>query len=449
MEKMINYKSDFKLIESGCDFTVPFRFVYSTGQGQGYEASHIDGVYHNCKLLDDGRLMVVFDSHGMQPGKLFCTRHFYLTDKDYHDGICDLWDRRPVGVALCNGKTDGTDVEVELPPYYQQGDGGSQYGDVEKLTLTEEQSNGNDPIDFDISAATPYRREIHDTYGNKLGYVEFCKGKLYLEGPFTVQYYSERQEKWLKARHSHSIPDRIRAFYRENETGRIYRRGVTSRYFPNIYIEETDKAEDRHIDLQLQFNRENTLILRTSRPITEATSLELYRHISASGHKENPYGEVTDNRTKGWKYPSFSNMMDKEKKEKREALLAKLRDEFSYNLNFIDYTSSGYVYKMLFDVRDIPLAFLYKAVSGTIDYLCFSNGKNQKRLDVTRNNTDTVTLHYGLALHCGGNRISNIADLKLRIYNTARLPLTDGGGENHLSLQSSEEHIRKNIFVVR
>lgn len=449
MEKMINYKSDFKLIESGCDFTVPFRFVYSTGQGQGYEASHIDGVYHNCKLLDDGRLMVVFDSHGMQPGKLVCTRHFYLTDKDYHDGICDLWDRRPVGVALCNGKTDGTEIEVELPPYYQQGDGGSQYGDVEKLTLTERQSNGDDPIDFDISAATPYRREICDTNGNKLGYVEYCKGKLYLEGPFTVQYYSERKEKWVKARHSHSIPDKIRIFYTERECGRIYRRGVTSNYFPNIYIEETDKAEDRHIDLQLQFIRKSTLILKTSRPITEATSLELYRYISAKGHNRNSYGEITDNRTKGWKLPRFSSMKDKEGQEKREALLQRLSDAFLYETQFLDYISSGYVYKVRFDVRDIPLAFLFKTVSGTIDYLCFSNGRNQKRLDVTRNNQDTVTLHYGLALHCGSNRISNIADLKLRIYNTAKLPLTDGGGKNFLSLQSSEEDIKKNIFVVR
>ena len=449
MEKMINYKSDFKLIESGCDFTVPFRFVYSTGQGQGYEASHIDGVYNNCKLLDDGRLMVVFDSHGMKPGKLVCTRHFYLTDKDYHDGICDLWDRRPVGVALCNGKTDGTEIEVELPPYYQQGDGGSQYGDVEKLTLTEEQSNGDDPIDFDISAATPYRREICHSVGVKIGYVEFCKGKLYLEGPFTVQYYSERQEKWLKARHSHSIPDRIRVFYKDDETGRIYRRGVTSCYFPNIYIEETDKAEDRHIDLQLQFNRESTLILKTSRPITEATSLELYRYISASGHNKNRKGEITHNSTKGWKCPNFSNMRDKEKQEKREDLLQKLNFAFLNETQFIGYTLSGYVYKVRFDVRDIPLAFLYKAVSGTIDYLYFSNGRNQKRLDVTRNNADAVTLHYGLALHCGRNRISNIADLKLRIYNTVRLPLNDGGGENYLSLQSSEADIKKNIFVVR
>lgn len=445
MEKMINYKSDFKLIESGCDFTVPFRFVYSTGQGQGYEASHIDGVYHNCKLLDDGRLMVVFDSHGMQPGKLFCTRHFYLTDKDYHDGICDLWDRRPVGVALGNGKTDGTDVEVELPPYYQQGDGGSQYGDVEKLTLTEEQSNGNDPIGFDISAATPYRREICDTNGNKLGYVEYCKGKLYLEGPFTMQYYSERKEKWVKARHSHSIPDKIRIFYTERECGRIYRRGVTSNYFPNIYIEQTDKAEDRHIDLQLQFIKGSTLILKTSRPITEATSMELYRYISAIGRSGN-YDEITRRKTKGWKYPSFSNMMDKEKQEKREALQEQLRKK---DLIFLGYTSSGYVYKVNFDVRNIPLAFLFKKVYGTIDCLCFSNGSNSKRLDVTRNNTDAVTLHYGLALHCGRNRISNIADLKLRIYNTARLPLKDGGGENYLSLQSSEEDIKKNIFVVR
>ena len=122
--KSINYKSDFKLIESGCDFTAPFVFEYRTAFGKSYKASHVDGEYVNCRLMDDGRLMVVLDSHGLLPGILTCERHFFLTDKDCHDGICNLWDKRPTGIILTSGKTEECDPEVQLPPYYQQGEPG-------------------------------------------------------------------------------------------------------------------------------------------------------------------------------------------------------------------------------------------------------------------------------------------------------------------------------------
>lgn len=125
--KTIHYKSDFKLFEQGCDFGVPFRFRYTAGLGASYEATHVDGVYTNCRLTDDGRLMVIFDNHGLTPGQLVCERHFYLTDQDYHDGICDLWDKRPVGITLGIGQTEGTDIDVQLPPYYQQGEPGAPF----------------------------------------------------------------------------------------------------------------------------------------------------------------------------------------------------------------------------------------------------------------------------------------------------------------------------------
>ena len=122
--KSINYKSDFKLIEGGCDFNAPFVFEYRTGFGKSYRASHVDGEYDNCKLMDDGRLMVIFDNHGLHPGILTCERHFYLTDQDYHDNICDLWDKRPTGIVLTSGQTDDCEAEVQLPPFYQQGEPG-------------------------------------------------------------------------------------------------------------------------------------------------------------------------------------------------------------------------------------------------------------------------------------------------------------------------------------
>ena len=120
--KGINYKSDFKLVEKGCDFGVPFVFEYRTGIGKCYKASHVDGEYTHCKLMEDGRLMVIFDDHGLHPGVLTCERHFSLTDQDFHDNICDLWDKRPTGIILTPFQTDDCEAEVQLPPYYQQGE---------------------------------------------------------------------------------------------------------------------------------------------------------------------------------------------------------------------------------------------------------------------------------------------------------------------------------------
>lgn len=117
----INYKSDFKLFEDGCDFTVPFFFEYRTVFGRKYTASHVEGVFTNCSLQEDGRLMVVFDNHDLPPGILTCVRHFYLNDQDFHDGICDLWDKRDTGVILTIGETDNCEIEVEVPPFYSQG----------------------------------------------------------------------------------------------------------------------------------------------------------------------------------------------------------------------------------------------------------------------------------------------------------------------------------------
>lgn len=117
----INYKSDFKLFEDGCDFTVPFIFEYRTVFGKKYSASHVDGVFTNCSLQEDDRLLVVFDNHDLPPGILTCVRHFFLTDQDFHDGICDLWDKRDTGVILTIGETDNCEIEVEVPPFYSQG----------------------------------------------------------------------------------------------------------------------------------------------------------------------------------------------------------------------------------------------------------------------------------------------------------------------------------------
>lgn len=123
----VNHNSDFKLMEKpgegqgGDMFASPFVFNYYTAPGQTYTARHCNGEYVNCKPMDDGSLMVIFDNHHLRPGKLICERRFYLTDQDYADGTCDLVDNRYTGVRLTTGATCGTDIDVQLPPYYQQG----------------------------------------------------------------------------------------------------------------------------------------------------------------------------------------------------------------------------------------------------------------------------------------------------------------------------------------
>lgn len=122
--KQINYKSDFKLFENGDLHASPFEYEYNTTFGKSYKASCLDGVYTNCRLLDDGRLMVIFDNHGLAPGILRVIRRYYLTDKDYHDGICNLVSKEDTGVILTAGKTDECEVEVQVPSHYMQGDPG-------------------------------------------------------------------------------------------------------------------------------------------------------------------------------------------------------------------------------------------------------------------------------------------------------------------------------------
>lgn len=137
--KQIHYKSDFKLFEKGELHTDPFEYEYSTTFGKSYKASYLDGVYTNCRMLDDGRLMVIFDNHGLSQGILRVTRRYYLTDNDYHDGVCHLVSKDETGVILTTGKTDECEVEVQVPPHYMQGEQGVPGKDMTWNSMTEGQ----------------------------------------------------------------------------------------------------------------------------------------------------------------------------------------------------------------------------------------------------------------------------------------------------------------------
>ena len=89
----IFYKSDFKIFLGSSDnWTVPFKIRFWTDKsGCAREnVASFDGVnYRNCRLMDDGRLMVAFDDHKMGRGKLMMEVHLFLSDEDYRTGVCD------------------------------------------------------------------------------------------------------------------------------------------------------------------------------------------------------------------------------------------------------------------------------------------------------------------------------------------------------------------------
>lgn len=167
--KRIHYKSDFKLFENGDLHTSPFELEYSTTFGRIYKASYIEGVYTNCSMLDDGRLMVIFDNHGLPPGILRVTRRYYLTDKDFHDGICDLVSKEDTGVILTTGKTDECEVEVQVPPHYMQGEPGKSltWDDMTEEQKTELANKAANEIKDSLITATQVGDTEYDDFYNE------------------------------------------------------------------------------------------------------------------------------------------------------------------------------------------------------------------------------------------------------------------------------------------
>ena len=91
MSVSVNTQSDFKLFETAkapYTFDAPFRFVYYTSGATTYEASYLDGEYKNCVLMGDGSLKVIFEDHGLAPGRVMCRKEFYIADSDFADGEC-------------------------------------------------------------------------------------------------------------------------------------------------------------------------------------------------------------------------------------------------------------------------------------------------------------------------------------------------------------------------
>lgn len=122
----INYNSDFKLTEKTEEgfAGVSFAFVYTTNSGT-YTASYDGTTYTNCKRNEDGSVTVIFNHHGLGPGRLKVRREFFVPDGDFPDGVYNTVSNDITDVMLVEGKTEGFDVEETFrPPYVVEGGGG-------------------------------------------------------------------------------------------------------------------------------------------------------------------------------------------------------------------------------------------------------------------------------------------------------------------------------------
>lgn len=139
--KDIFYKTDFVLKEqSEVGYSVPFRFKYwAAAPSRFFEASFDGTNYQNCRLDDNGDLIIGFDNHNMGCGTLMVARTYYLNNQDFSDGVCDeaipptpvvieeedgqgVMQKFTIRLAL-TGETaiDATSVVL---PYYAKGDPG-------------------------------------------------------------------------------------------------------------------------------------------------------------------------------------------------------------------------------------------------------------------------------------------------------------------------------------
>ena len=141
--KDIFYKTDFAITEhSEVGYAVPFRFkYYAAAPSRCFEASFDGTTYTNCRLNDQGDLVIGFDNHNMGCGILMVARTYYLNNQDFADGVCDEA-IAPVPVVIqevdgqgvtqyfnvrlaLNGETQVA-ATSEVAPYYAVGPEGPQ-----------------------------------------------------------------------------------------------------------------------------------------------------------------------------------------------------------------------------------------------------------------------------------------------------------------------------------
>ena len=175
--KHINYQSDFKIIENLSE-TAPFRFTYYVKRGKEVIAEYNGSRYTGC-IVRDGELVVPIDGKSLGIGEVKVKREYFLTDKDFADGICNLVsDDIPTGIELWRGETDGvSEVHVDVPDYYHTirvGGGGEDLSDYytkrEVDSLIEEKQDviaDLDVIRADAAKGATALQEVPESYATK------------------------------------------------------------------------------------------------------------------------------------------------------------------------------------------------------------------------------------------------------------------------------------------
>ena len=162
-QKNLFYKSDFKVIlafDGG--WAVPFKLIFWTNiPSRNYVACYDGHEYHNCHVLEDGRLCIAFDQHNLPMGQLRMEANFYLDDECFRDGNCHevikdhvvtLTDEDGTEYTLyldMNGSSTLTTIGT-LPAYYQKGEPGRDGADGqpgEKGDKGDKGDPGRDGID--------------------------------------------------------------------------------------------------------------------------------------------------------------------------------------------------------------------------------------------------------------------------------------------------------------
>jgi hypothetical protein len=103
----IYYESDFKIRETfQTDTPIKgFKFTYYVKDTE-YVASWDGTTLQNCKLNNDGSVVVFFENHGLSIGKLRCKREFFLQDSDFPDGFYNAMVDELLDVTLTRGDSD-------------------------------------------------------------------------------------------------------------------------------------------------------------------------------------------------------------------------------------------------------------------------------------------------------------------------------------------------------